>query len=101
MSKNAPQPIADVLAQLMARRGYARESAAASCEAAWRAAAGTAIAKMTRPGNVRRGVLEVFVANSTLLQELGFQKIQILTRLKESHADDSIRDLRFRIGPVE
>jgi predicted nucleic acid-binding Zn ribbon protein len=101
MPKNAPQPISEVLAQLLARRGYARENAAASCQAAWREAAGAAIAKVTRPGNIRRGVLEVFVANSTLLQELGFQKIQILTRLKAALADQSVRDLRFRVGPVE
>lgn len=85
----------------MARRGYARESAAGDCAAAWQAAAGKALAKVTRPGNIRRGVLEVFVANSTLLQELGFQKIQLLERIREQLADDSVRNLRFRVGPIE
>ena len=101
MPKGTPQPIAEVLAQLMARRGYARQAAAAGCEAAWREAAGAGMAKVTRPGNIRRGVLEVFVANSTLLQELGFQKIQILERLRKALADESLRDLRFRVGPIE
>ena len=41
---------------------------------------------MTRPGNIRRGVLEVFVANSTLLQELAFQKTQLLERLRQAAA---------------
>ena len=101
MPKSTPRPIAEVLAQLMAHRGYAREVAAAGCEAAWREAAGPALAKLTRPGNVRRGVLEVFVANSTLLQELGFQKIQLLERLRRLLADESVRDLRFRVGTIE
>lgn len=101
MAKGTPQPIADVLAQLLARRGYARQAAAANCQAAWQDAAGQALAKVTRPGNIRRGVLEVFVANSTLLQELGFQKIQLLERLRQSLADESVRDLRFRIGSIE
>jgi predicted nucleic acid-binding Zn ribbon protein len=101
MAKGTPQPIADVLAQLMARRGYARQAAAASSEAAWREAVGQALARVTRPGNIRRGVLEVFVANSTLLQELAFQKTQLLDRLRQLQPDDSIRDLRFRVGPIE
>lgn len=101
MPKGAPQPIAEVLAQLLARRGYARQTAAAGCEAAWREAAGPSLAKLTRAGNIRRGVLEVFVANSTLLQEVGFQKIQLLERLRQTLADESVRDLRFRVGPIE
>jgi predicted nucleic acid-binding Zn ribbon protein len=101
MAKGSPQPIADVLAQLLARRGYARQSAAASCEAAWQEAVGQALARVTRPGNIRRGVLEVLVANSTLLQELAFQKTQLLDRLHQLLPDGSIRDLRFRVGPIE
>jgi predicted nucleic acid-binding Zn ribbon protein len=101
MPNGTPQPIANVLAQLLARRGYARQSAAASCEAAWREAVGQALARVTRPGNIRRGVLEVFVANSTLVQELAFQKTQLLDRLRQSLPDESIRDLRLRVGPIE
>ena len=37
----------------------------------------------TRAGQVRRGVLEVLVANSTLVQELGFQKAALVARLAE------------------
>jgi predicted nucleic acid-binding Zn ribbon protein len=85
----------------LARRGYARQTAASGCEAAWREAAGPMLAKISRPGNIRRGVLEVFVANSTLVQEMGFQKVQILERLRHRLADDSVRDLRFRVGPIE
>lgn len=101
MAKGSPQPIADVLAQLLARRGYARQSAAASCEAAWKEAVGNSLAKATRPGNIRRGALEVFVANSTLLQELVFQKTQLLDRLRQLLPDEGIRDLRFRVGAIE
>jgi predicted nucleic acid-binding Zn ribbon protein len=101
MPKGTPQPIADVLAQLLARRGYARQSAAASCEAAWQEAVGKSLARTTRPGNIRRGILEVFVANSTLLQELAFQKTQLLERLRQLLPDNAVRDLRFRVGPVE
>ncbi len=74
MANGRPKPIADIMAQLMARRGYAREQSAAAYDDAWRSAVGEAIARFTRAGAIRRGALEVFVANSTLMQELTFQK---------------------------
>ena len=96
-----PQKIADVLAQLMARRGFARTHAAANCEAAWREAAGELAARFTRVGQVRRGKLEVTVANSTVVQELNFQKRAILQTLTRLLPENQIRDLRFRVGPID
>ena len=57
-----PKKIADVLAQLITARGYGRIQAAADFTAAWQQAAGETIAKYTRPGRLRRGTLEVTVA---------------------------------------
>jgi predicted nucleic acid-binding Zn ribbon protein len=100
MSKG-PQKIGDVLAQLMARRGFARTQAAASFEAAWKEAAGELAARFTRVGQVRAGKLEVTVSNSTVVQELGFQKTAILRALSKLLPDDQISDLRFRVGPID
>lgn len=96
-----PQPIGDVLAQLMARRGFARARSGAACEKAWREAAGELAARYTRVGAIRRGRLEVTVANSTLVQELSFQKPVLLAALARLLPDEPIRDLRFRVGPVK
>mgnify|MGYP005838285961 CR=1 FL=1 len=100
MSKG-PQPIADVLAELMARRGFARVQGAAACEKAWREAAGPLAAQYTRPGAVRRGKLEVVVAHSTLIQELNFHKPAILQTLSRLVPEENIRDIRFRLGAIE
>ena len=97
----SPQKIADVLAQLMARRGFARTRAAANCEAAWREASGELAARFTRVGQVRRGKLEVTVASSTLVQELTFQKRTILRTLSRLLPEDQISDLQFRVGPID
>ena len=96
-----PQTIGNVLSELMARSGYARVQSAEAFEAAWREAAGPLAAKYTRPGQLRRGTLEVVVANSTLVQELGFQKQALLKRLAESLPDEKIGNLRFRVGNIE
>ncbi|MGA2619377.1 MAG: DUF721 domain-containing protein [Thermoguttaceae bacterium] len=95
-----PQPIADVLADLMARRGYARIRSGAAYEAAWNAAAGPLAAQYSRVGTLRRGTLEVIVANSTLIQELGFQKAAILSSLNQQLPDQPVTDVRFRLGAI-
>jgi predicted nucleic acid-binding Zn ribbon protein len=96
-----PQGIGEVLAELMARRGFARVRSTAALEAAWRRAAGPLAAEHTRVGAVRRGKLEVLVAHSALVQELGFQKAAILTALANELPDERIDDLRFRVGVIE
>ena len=96
-----PQTIGNVLSELMARRGYARVQSAAAYDVAWREAAGPLAAKHSRPGQLRRGVLEVVVANSTLMQELGFQKAMLLKALEKLLPDGGIKNLRFRVGNLE
>ena len=96
-----PQPIAEVVARLMARRGYARVQATGQLDEAWARAAGEALAAHSVPGNLRRGVLEVIVGNSAAMQELVFNKRNILKELKRLAPDQKVRDLRFRIGPID
>jgi hypothetical protein len=45
--------------------------------------------------------LEVVVANSTLMQELGFQKQDLLGALAKLLPDEGIKNLRFRVGNIE
>jgi predicted nucleic acid-binding Zn ribbon protein len=97
----APKKLGDVLAELMARRGYARELTAAQYADAWREAAGEFIAARTRVGAVKRGALEVIVANSVLSQEITFQKQSILGQLTRLLPRERITNLRLRVGPVE
>jgi predicted nucleic acid-binding Zn ribbon protein len=96
-----PQTIGNVLSELMSRRGYARVQSAAAYDGAWREAAGALVAKYTRVGLLRRGTLEVVVANSTLVQELGFQKRTLLNKLAALLPDEGIENLRFRVGNME
>ena len=97
----SPQTIGNVLSELMSRRGYARVQSAAAYDAAWHEAAGPLAAKYTRVGQLRRGTLEVIVANSTLVQELGFQKQTLLQSLAELLPDEGIKNIRFRTGNIE
>lgn len=99
--KRRVQSIGEILPELMARRGYARLQSAGAYDRAWREAAGSVAAGYTRVGSLRRGTLEVIVAHSTLVQELGFQKTRLLKSLAELLPDEGIKNLRFRLGAVE
>ena len=97
----SPKAMGDVLSQLLAKKGYGQVQTAANCESAWREAVGAKFAPHTRPGNVRRGVLEVLVSNSSMHQELAFLKAKLVKALATLAPEHKIRDLKFRVGPIE
>lgn len=95
-----PLAIRETLSTLLARRGYADVAGAAEREQAWQQVVGRELAAYTRVGTVRRGVLEIIVGNSAVLQELTLQKRQLLQGVGQALPDQPIRELRFRIGAV-
>jgi predicted nucleic acid-binding Zn ribbon protein len=100
MMHSQPRRIGDIMSELLARRGYAREQSADRYSNAWRQAAGEPLASCSRATQVRRGVLEVWVSDSTMVQEIGFQKAALLGRLAESLPEEKIRDLKLRLGSL-
>jgi predicted nucleic acid-binding Zn ribbon protein len=97
----APQRINNILAELMAKRGFGRVLSTENYEAAWREAAGPLASQYTRVGALKRGTLEILVANSALVQELTFQKDTLLECLKRLLPEEGIRGLRFRVGTLD
>ena len=91
----------DVLPALFARKCYGQQASSAALADAWRIAAGEEVAAQTRVGAVRRGTLEVVVANSTISQELTFRKAQLVAELARRLPDHKITNVRFRTGIVQ
>lgn len=92
-----PKKIGDLLGKVLARYSYGQTTARTELEESWQKVAGERIAKHARVGAFRRGVLEVLVDNSTLLQELeSFHKQTLLAQLQGTVRHSSIRTLRFR-----
>jgi predicted nucleic acid-binding Zn ribbon protein len=85
----------------MARRGFARVQSTAALKQAWNEAAGELLARQSRVGAVRRGVMEVIVAHSTWAHELTYQKTTLIARLATLLPEQKIRDLRVRVGPLD
>ncbi len=93
-----PRKMGDVIADLLQRKGYAHTRSAADLERAWQETAGGVLGAHSQAGNLRRGVLEIHVRNSTVLQELSFRKRELLDKLQQSLNEHGITDLKFRIG---
>ena len=100
-TKRGPQQIGIAIAELMARRGYGQIEWREQAWQAWQAAAGEHLASQCCVGHVRHGVVEVTVASSSVLQELTFQKQELLRKIQHSLPSAKIRDLRFRVGEVD
>jgi hypothetical protein len=97
-----PRVLSEILGELFAARGYGRLRAASELEEVWNLAVGEPHCHQTRLGDVRRGVLNVTVTHPTLLEELNaFHKPALLQALRVSALGASIRDIRFRVGPVD
>ena len=95
-----PQRIGDLVSRLMSRKGYSQQRSVAEWEDAWAQIVGPQISRQTQPGLLRRGVLDIFVTNSTLLQDLTFRKRELLHELAARLPAGKLRDLKFKVGPV-
>ena len=78
-----PQKIANILADLLARRGFGRVQSTEAYERRGGRRPGPLAGQYTRIGALRRGTLEVVVLNSTLVQELTYQKAALLKALNQ------------------
>jgi predicted nucleic acid-binding Zn ribbon protein len=97
--RHGPKRLGEILPQLMARRGYARQISCQDYHDAWGEVAGN-LAQFSQPGLLQRGILQIHVSNSAALQELTFQKRQLLRALEERLPEQKIRDLRFVAGSI-
>lgn len=97
---STPRNVARWVNQLVARWGIAESQSSNELEQAWRDVAGAALADRTRVGAIRRGVCEITVDNSSLLQQIAFQQRDLLRKLQERKPHFAITQIRFRVGPV-
>jgi len=100
---DAPKHLSQALSELVALKGLARVGSDGALREAWESAAGPEISGKTRVLGIKRGVLEVAVANSALLSELtSFHKGSLLKALQSQSPDLAVHDLKFRLqGDME
>lgn len=89
--------IKSVIRDWTIRRNIAAERESAIATQEWVDAVGEQIAPYTRPGNVRRGTLHVWVDSPLVVQELTLRQKQIIARLQTRLPDHRIERLRFHV----
>ena len=96
--KRKPKQVRDLLNHIVASRGLAAVESSSQLQRIWDDAVGVKLANQTLVGALKRGTLEIVVANSSLMQQLSFKKRELLKQIKASAPE--IKSLRFRIGKI-
>ena len=99
--KRRPKRPANILSQLMARKGYGQTKTNDELDDVWNSIVGDRWKTKTRVGNVSRGVLEVFVSSAAVNQHLGFQKKKLIAELGKRVPQNKIKDIKFSLGSIE
>lgn len=94
------KPMNSVVARILAETGVGQTQSQQQLRNAWSNAAGKVIASVTATGKLRRGVLEIIVESSAVMQQLTFKKSQLLVSINEQYKDAQIKDIRFKVGVV-
>uniref|UniRef100_A0A7C2PF44 DUF721 domain-containing protein n=1 Tax=Schlesneria paludicola TaxID=360056 RepID=A0A7C2PF44_9PLAN len=93
-----PNHISEVLAELFARRGYARAQGNRQLRQVWAELAGPELAAETDVVGLNRGVLQVVVRNSTMLSELvGFHQSRLLQAFQRQRPELQVKGFKFRL----
>lgn len=96
-AKPRVRKIGSLVSQLMSRKGYAQSVVSEHLSESLAAAVDPILAPACQVGNLRAGVLQVYVSDSVSLQELNFQKRQILKKMQGDVGGEKITDIRFRV----
>ena len=93
-----PTPLSAVISELIARKGLARVQGNAQLVGIWKSVAGERISSRTKVLGTKRGVLEVGVDDSALMNELAsFHRTALLHRFQKEHPEQKISDIRFKL----
>src|SRR4051812_34066694 len=96
-----PQPIGQLMDAMFGSLKLDEPARAYRALRAFPRAAGPRIAARARAERMRGAVLFVRVVSSAWAQELHTWKEQIVEKLRRTPGGESVRDLRFSVGPLE
>ena len=98
--RRRPKRSREAVSRVLTRHGVGQVRGNRELNDVWQQVVGTAMGKRSRPGMIRRGVLEVIVDSATTNQHLTFQKTQILEQLQQQLPQCHFKDLRITQGKI-
>lgn len=92
--------LGDILSEVVA--GYRRrpEGRLSIIWEIWDGAVGETIAENARPAAFKGDLLLVHVSSSVWLQQLRFIKQEIMKKVNTALGNESVREIKFKIGPL-
>lgn len=94
------ESLGDILARVMTGEALDKKSKHAAVFRNWSSIVGPLLARRCWPVSVRKGVLLVRVAGPVWMQELQFQKMELLKKVAEAAGPGRIEDIRFTLRGV-
>ncbi|MBW1989323.1 MAG: DUF721 domain-containing protein [Deltaproteobacteria bacterium] len=91
-----PTPLADILDRVL-KKNLAPDERLSRVREAWRAAAGP-FAEHSAPTAIKDCVLFVTVSSASLVQELSFQKEELIEELNQALGARLVYGIRFKTG---
>ncbi len=91
-----PKRTSDLISKVIARRGFAETRRNEQLEQVWIDIVGQELARKTKLGSIRKGVLQVFLTCTNAKQHFSMIKDSLVEDLKHNYK--GIEDIRFKIG---
>ncbi len=96
----APVPIGSVIEKILSERKPKAAAGVARVFQLWERAVGEVIAANARPAAFKDKLLLVHVNSSPWLHQLQFLKEDIIKKVNAALQDESIEDIKFKVGPL-
>lgn len=93
-------PIGRLLGEVLSKCQSGSASGMRAVMGLWPQTVGDVVAANTRPAAFRKQLLLVYVSSPVWIQELRFQKAEIIRKLNHAAGKDIVSDITFKIGPV-
>ncbi len=98
MRKSAPEPIGDVLKNVVEKLSQSKKQGIPEIISAWPATAGKEFTRHSKPVTLKKGTLLVLVEDSAWFYQGNLQKEKLLKALHQRIGKDIVQKISFRIG---
>lgn len=98
MRRGTPQPIGDVLKNVVERLSQTKEKDIFEIISVWDSVAGKSLSRHTKPARLINATLLVNVDESAWLYQANLQKDKLLKALQRKVGKQKVQRIQFRIG---
>lgn len=96
--RRKPKTANQIIGQLMAKKGFNQNESFEQIKSIWDSIQEERMKGQSMATGIRAGKLIVVVKNAVINQELTFNKIVLLEKIKNSPIGSKVKDIRFQIG---